>query len=136
MAEFKLRLQADFLSHFTRHAPQAGVRRMNFYAKMDTKSDPKSTFGRSGVRLLRFWGMFLGKRFFIIFTARKNHPKIKKMQPKIEKRPPRHFLIKFLILSEYAPTTRMPLYIIVLWLEHIQNLHFFHQISIKFSYIF
>ena len=30
----------------------------------------------------------------------------------------------------------MPLYIIVLWLEHIQNLHFFHQISIKFSYIF
>ena len=30
----------------------------------------------------------------------------------------------------------MPLYIIVLWLEHIQNLHFFHQISIKCSYIF
>ena len=30
----------------------------------------------------------------------------------------------------------MPLYIVVLWLEHIQNLHFFYQISIKFSYSF
>ena len=28
VAEFKLRLQADFFSHFTRHAPQAGVRRI------------------------------------------------------------------------------------------------------------
>ena len=38
-AEFKLRLQADFFSHFTRHAPQAGVRRI--YAQMDPKSHPK-----------------------------------------------------------------------------------------------
>ena len=33
--------------------------------------------------------MFLGRRFFIIFKARKNRPKIEKMLPKIEKRPPR-----------------------------------------------
>mgnify|MGYP005723776597 CR=1 FL=1 len=36
---------------------------------------PKSTFGRSGGRLLRFWGMFLGKRFLIFFKARKNQSK-------------------------------------------------------------
>ena len=41
VAEFKLRLQADFNSHFTRHAPQAGVRRMKIYAQMDPKSHPK-----------------------------------------------------------------------------------------------
>ena len=41
VAEFKLRLQADFFSHFTRHAPQAGVRRMKIYAQMDSKSHPK-----------------------------------------------------------------------------------------------
>ena len=41
MAEFKLRLQADFFSHFTCHAPQAGVRRMKIYAQMDLKSHPK-----------------------------------------------------------------------------------------------
>ena len=39
VAEFKLRLQADFNSHFTRPAPQAGVRRI--YVRMDTKSHPK-----------------------------------------------------------------------------------------------
>ena len=41
VAEFRLRLQADFFSHFTRHAPQAGVRRMKIYAQMDPKSHPK-----------------------------------------------------------------------------------------------
>ena len=41
VAEFKLRLQADFFSHFTRHAPQAGVRRMKIYAQMDPKNHPK-----------------------------------------------------------------------------------------------
>ena len=38
VAEFKLRLQADFFSHFTRHTPQAGVRRI----KMTLKWEPKS----------------------------------------------------------------------------------------------
>ena len=61
---------------------------------------PKSTFGRSGGRLLRFWGMFLGKRFFIIFKARKNHPKILKMQSKNKKNKPRHFFINFLIFHK------------------------------------
>ena len=41
MAEFKLRLQADFFSRFTRPTPQAGVRRMKIYAQMDPKSHPK-----------------------------------------------------------------------------------------------
>ena len=41
VAEFRLRLQADFFSHFTRHAPQAGVRRMKIYAQMDPKSHLK-----------------------------------------------------------------------------------------------
>ena len=41
VAEFKLRLQADFNSHLTRPAPQAGVRRMKIYAQMDPKSHPK-----------------------------------------------------------------------------------------------
>ena len=41
VAEFKLRLQADFFSHFTRPTPQAGVRRMKIYAQMDPKSHPK-----------------------------------------------------------------------------------------------
>ena len=41
MAEFKLRLQADFNLGFTRPAPQAGVRRMKIYAQMDPKSHPK-----------------------------------------------------------------------------------------------
>ena len=41
MAEFKLRLQADFNLAFTRPAPQAGVRRMKIYAQMDPKSHPK-----------------------------------------------------------------------------------------------
>ena len=41
VAEFKLRLQADFNSRFTRPTPQAGVRRMKIYAQMDPKSHPK-----------------------------------------------------------------------------------------------
>ena len=41
VAEFKLRLHADFFSRLTRHAPQAGVRRMNIYTKNDPKSEPK-----------------------------------------------------------------------------------------------
>ena len=41
VAEFKLRLQADFNSRFTRPAPQAGVRRMKIYAQTDPKSHPK-----------------------------------------------------------------------------------------------
>ena len=41
VAEFRLRLQADFNCDLTRPAPQAGVRRMNIYAKMDPKSEPK-----------------------------------------------------------------------------------------------
>ena len=41
VAEFKLRLQADFNLGFTRPAPQAGVRRMKIDAQMDTKSDAK-----------------------------------------------------------------------------------------------
>ena len=56
VAEFKLRLQADFNLGFTRPAPQAGVRRMKIYAQMDSKSHPKiniwairaSTFEVSG----------------------------------------------------------------------------------------
>ena len=58
---------------------------------------PKSTFGRSEGRLLKFWGMLLGKRFLIIFKARKNQPRIEKMRPKIEKRPPRHFFNQFFL---------------------------------------
>ena len=61
---------------------------------------PKSTFGRSGGRLLRFWGMFLGKRFLIIFKARKNHPKKLKMQSKSKKIKPMHFFINFLIFHK------------------------------------
>ena len=44
VAEFKLRLQADFNLGFTRPAPQAGVRRMKNGlqngAKIDAKMDP------------------------------------------------------------------------------------------------
>ena len=50
---------------------------------------PKSTFWRSGGRLLRFWGMFFWKRFFIIFKARKNRTKIEKRRPQVEKKAPR-----------------------------------------------
>ena len=48
VAEFKLRLQADFNSHFTRHAPQAGVRRTTMEPKWRPKSilnDPKGAKG-------------------------------------------------------------------------------------------
>ena len=61
---------------------------------------PKSTFGRSGDRLLRFWGMFLGKRFLIILKPRKNQPNILKMQSKNKKNKPRHFFINFLIFHK------------------------------------
>ena len=38
VAEFKLRLQADFNLGFTRPAPQAGVRRIKNQSKIDAKS--------------------------------------------------------------------------------------------------
>ena len=41
VAEFKLRLQADFNSRFTRPAPQAGVRRMNKWCQKGPKIDAK-----------------------------------------------------------------------------------------------
>ena len=40
VAEFKLRLQADFNLAFTRHAPQAGCGG-KIYAQMEPKSHPK-----------------------------------------------------------------------------------------------
>ena len=38
VAQFKLRLQADFNLGFTRPAPQAGVRRIKNQSKIDAKS--------------------------------------------------------------------------------------------------
>ena len=46
VAEFKLRLQADFFSHLTRPAPQAGVRRMQNDAKMEPTWEPESVPNR------------------------------------------------------------------------------------------
>ena len=43
VAEFKLRLQADFKRNLTRHAPQAGVRRMSKGVQNDAKMDAKIT---------------------------------------------------------------------------------------------
>ena len=44
--------------------------------------------------------------------------------------------MKFLILSKYALTTRMPLNKAFRWVQHIQNLTFPHKMSVKISYIF
>ena len=41
VAEFKLRLQADFNSGFHTPCTPGGVRRMKIYAQMDPKSHPK-----------------------------------------------------------------------------------------------
>ena len=49
---------------------------------MMQRSIPKSTFGRSGVRFLRFWGMFLGRSCLIIFEVCKNRPKKRKRSPR------------------------------------------------------
>ena len=46
--------------------------------KLTPKVIPKSTFGRSGVRLLRFLAVFWGMRFFIIFEVCKKSTKNEK----------------------------------------------------------
>ena len=69
VAEFKLRLQADFNLGFTRPAPQAGVRRMKFYTKMDLKSEPKTEVwairGPTFEVLGRFWRSLIFDEFSI-----------------------------------------------------------------------
>ena len=61
--EFNIRFQKDFFSAFTRRAPQAGCGGWTSMPKWTPKVMPKSTFGRSGVRLLRFWDVFWGVWF-------------------------------------------------------------------------
>ena len=64
VAEFKLRLQADFNLGFTRPAPQAGVRRMKIYAEMDSKSDAKIDVWASRGPTFDAFGQFFGKAIF------------------------------------------------------------------------
>ena len=64
VAEFKLRLQADFNLGFTRPAPQAGVRRMKIHAKMDPKSDPQIDIWALRGEIFEILGCFLRSRIF------------------------------------------------------------------------
>ena len=48
--------------------------------KWTPKVIPKSTFGRSGVRLLRFLAVFWGMRFFMIFEVCQNRLKMTKVR--------------------------------------------------------
>ena len=79
-AEFKIisifRFQKDFYLDLTRGAPQAGCDGWKSMPKWTPKVIPKSTFGRSGVRLLRFWACFWGVRFLMNFRLAKSLPKI------------------------------------------------------------
>ncbi len=64
VAEFKLRLQADFNLGFTRPAPQAGVRRMKIYAQMDPKSHPKIAVWAIKGPTFQVFGSVLRNAFF------------------------------------------------------------------------
>ena len=68
VAEFKLRLQADFFSHFTRPAPQAGVRRMKISAKKDPKSVPKIDIWALRDQIFEISGGFLRSLNFDEFS--------------------------------------------------------------------
>ena len=75
MAEFKLRLQADFNLAFTRHAPQAGVRRMNIYTKIDPKNEPKIDVWAIRGPTFEVLGAFLRSPIFHEFSIGKKSAK-------------------------------------------------------------
>ena len=64
VAEFKLRLQADFNLGFTRPAPQAGVRRMNIYTKMGPTRDPQIDVRAIRGRTFEVFGRILRNEIF------------------------------------------------------------------------
>ena len=64
VAEFKLRLQADFNLGFTRPAPQAGVRRMKIYAQMDPKIHPQIDVRAIRGRTFEVFGRILKNTIF------------------------------------------------------------------------
>ena len=71
VAEFKLRLQADFNLSSHTLCTLGRVRRMKIYAKMDPKSDPKIDIWALRGRIFAILGGFLRSPIFYEFSVGK-----------------------------------------------------------------